>query len=119
MSESTFLRIDTLPPGFRGAIAVVLIDKLGGRESQILQDELAAAAGRFAWRLAVDFAAVSLLSSMGLGALVTLHRKCREERGVLAIYGLKPELVELLKITQLNRVLNVAPDVAGAMKAIA
>ena len=123
MADSSFVRIEPLPsdvvrPGGRAAIAVVTIEKVGGREAPILQHELTAAAEASRWRLAVDLTAVTLLSSIGLGALVALHKKSREESGAFVIFGVGKELMGVLKLTHLDRVLVISKDATAAMKAI-
>ncbi len=124
MSESSFIRVESLPPdcvrpGGRAAIAVVTVEKVGGREAPIVQQELTAAAEGAKWRLGVDFSGVTLLSSIGLGALVSIHKKAREEGGVLVVFGVGKEITEVLKLTHLDRVLTIVKDAAAAMKAIA
>jgi len=77
------------------------------------------AAEKAGWRLAINFTEVTLLSSMGLGALVTLQKRCREEKGVLVIFGLGKELAEVLALTHLDRVLKIVPDSESATKFLA
>lgn len=100
-------------------MAVVTCEKVGGREAPIVQQELAVAAELAGWRLVVDLGAVTMLSSIGLGALVTLHKRCREEGGVFVVCGIGKEIRELLKITHLDRVLTIVKDAAAGVKAVA
>lgn len=118
MNESTFLHVENNPPPARGALAVITCEKVGGREAPIVQQELTVAGESAGWRLAVDLAAVTMLSSIGLGALVMLHKKCREEGGVFVVCGIGKELRELLKITHLDRVLTIVKDAAAGVKAV-
>ncbi len=115
MTESAFVRLE---PSEWGVVADVVCERVGGREAPIVQQELLAAAEGNRWRIVVDLSLVTLLSSMGLGGLVTLNRRCRERSGAMAVCGLGTELLALLKLTHLDRVLTVAPDRAGAIKAI-
>jgi anti-sigma B factor antagonist len=123
MHESSFVRIEPLPadvvrPGGRASIAVVTIEKVGGREAPIVQQELTAAAEASRWRLAVDLSGVTLLSSIGLGALVAIHKRAKDEGGAFVIFGVGKELMGVLKLTHLDRVLGISKDAASAMKAI-
>jgi anti-sigma B factor antagonist len=113
MDDTTFLHCEAAG---RGVVARVRFEKVGGREAPILQEELLAAAGGFGWRLAIDLSEVTLLSSMGLGALVTLQKKCREEKGALVVFGLRKEVAEVLALTHLDRVIKIVPDLAAAKK---
>ncbi|MGE3107141.1 MAG: STAS domain-containing protein [Phycisphaerales bacterium] len=124
MAESSFTRVEPLPldvvrPGSRASIAVVTVDKVGGREAPIVQQELTAAAEASRWRLGIDLSGVTLLSSIGLGALVTLHKRAREEGGAVVIFGIGKELMDVLKLTHLDRVLSIVKDSSAATKAIA
>ena len=57
--------------------------------------------------LALDFAAVRYLSSQAIGILLTLHRKTVKSGGKLVLRGVGPQLMELLKITKLNRMFTI------------
>lgn len=124
MSGSSFIRVETLPPDFvrpggRAAIAVLTVEKVGGREAPIVQQELTAAAEASKWRLAVDCSGVTLLSSIGLGAFVSIHKKAKEEGGAFVIFNVGKEIMDVLKLTHLDRVLTITKDAASAIKAIA
>jgi len=119
MNDSTFIKIAHLPAGQRGAIAAVTVEKVGGREAPIVQEELIAAAAAAKWRLGVDLSGVTLLSSIGLGALVAIHKQCREQGGLLVVCGLGKELQDILKLTHLDRILRIVKDCDAATKAIA
>lgn len=116
MSESsTYLRLESTD---RAVVAVVQCEKVGGREAQILETELRKAASTRNWRLVIDLCEVTLLASMGLGLLVTMHKDAAANGGRLAICGLKPDIVALLRVTHLERVLKIHPDRAAALKAV-
>lgn len=115
MSEttSTFLAVEKTD---RALIASLLCEKVGQREAQILEAELKTAAPSRQWRLALDLTAVTVLASMGLGMLVTMHKECSAKGGRFAIFGLNGEISQLLKITHLERVLKIAADKDAAVK---
>ncbi|MFN7020643.1 MAG: STAS domain-containing protein [Phycisphaerales bacterium] len=106
----------TLDKTDRAIVAAIRTEKLGQREAQIIESELKSAAPSRQWRLALDLSEVTLLASMGLGMLVTLHKECSNNSGRLAIFGLSPDIQQLLKITHLERILKVAPDRDAAVK---
>lgn len=116
MSESsTHLAIETTD---RAVIAIVRSEKVGGREAQILETELRKAAPTRQWRMVIDLSDVTLLASMGLGLLVTMHKEASNNGGKVAICGLQPEIMQLLKVTHLERVLKIHPDRASALKSV-
>lgn len=113
--SSTHLSIDRTD---RALIAVVRTEKIGAREAEIVESELKAAAPSRQWRIAIDLSDVAMLASMGLGMLVTMHKQCNEQGGKLAIYGVRPEIATLLKITHLERVLKISSDRDAALKVV-
>lgn len=115
MSDSTHLAIQNTD---KAMLAVVRCEKVGGREAQILESDLRKAAPDRKWRMVIDLGEVTLLASMGLGMLVTMHKEAAANGGKLAICGLKPEIVQLLKVTHLERVLKIHPDREAALKAV-
>jgi anti-anti-sigma factor len=117
MSETsnTHLAVERTP---EAVVAVVRCEKVGGREAQILEADLRKAATAGRWRMVIDLAEVTLLASMGLGMLVTMHKEAAANGGKLAICGLRPEIQQLLKITHLERVLKIHDDRVAALKAV-
>lgn len=116
MSTSTFIKTE-MDSGV--VVARLLCEKVAERESQVLQAELSAAATPHKWKLALDCAEVMLLASVGLGMLVTLNKNAKAGGGKLAVFNLSKELMEVLKLTRLERVLLIAKDRAAAIKAVA
>ena len=57
--------------------------------------------------LLLDFAKVRYLSSQAIGILLTLHKKTKAAGGKLVLRGVGPQLMELLKLTKLNRVFTI------------
>lgn len=108
----------SVTPHDHAAIAIIKCEKVGAREAQILETELKEAAAKRKWRLVVDLAEVTMLASMGLGMLVTMHKECNAQGGKLAICGLRADIHQLLKVTHLDRVFKVLPDQAAATKAV-
>lgn len=116
MSEpSTHLSIENTD---RAVVAVFRCEKVGARESQIIDEELRKAAPARGWRMVLDLKEVTLLASMGLGLLVTMNKEVGSHGGKLAICGLSPDIVQLLKVTHLERVLKIHPDRDAAIKAV-
>lgn len=115
MAESTYVRVEKLPGG-QCTVAAVIFEKVGSREAPIVQQELYTAGENGRWRLVVDLSAVTLLASMGLGALVSLHKRCKEESGAMVVCGVGKDLHALLKLTHLDRVFKICEDRTAAIK---
>ena len=101
------------------ALAEVKCEKVGAREAQIIEQEIRKYAPPRKWRVAIDLSQVTMLASMGLGMLVSMHKSCQQEGGKLVVCGLSDELIQLLKLTHLERVLRIVPNKDEALKALA
>ena len=66
-------------------------------------------------KIVVEFRGVTFLASQMLGVLVTLDYKARAIKGKVVLCGLQPKLMEVFKITGLDRRLSFAADEAAAM----
>lgn len=119
MGESTHVHVETVP-ALCGHIAAarIVCPKVGERESEIVQDELSAAGEKHHWRLIVDFSSVTMLTSVGLGVLVTVLQRARKGGGMLALYNVSKELTDILRLTHLDRILTIVPDRDAAIKAV-
>ncbi|MCK4660144.1 MAG: STAS domain-containing protein [Phycisphaerae bacterium] len=58
---------------------------------------------RNAKRIVLDFSSVKFLASSGLGMLLNLRKKVSAAGGVVVICGLRPELLKVFTITNLDR----------------
>jgi len=67
-------------------------------------------------RFLIDFAQTGYIDSSGLGALVTLARKIREDGGDLRLSGLNEDLRSLFELTKLDTLFAISetPDQALA-----
>lgn len=55
----------------------------------------------------LDFGKVRYLSSQAIGMIISLHRKISQSQGTLELTGVSPQLLQLLKITKLDRMLKI------------
>ncbi|MBL0926273.1 MAG: STAS domain-containing protein [Phycisphaerales bacterium] len=100
------------------AVGRVMCHQVAAREAQVIQEEMTAAGPGAAHRLVVDFSSVTMLASMGIGMLVSINKVCKEKGGRMAICCLRPELLEVLKLTKLDRFFTITKDRASAVKAV-
>jgi anti-anti-sigma factor len=59
--------------------------------------------------LIVDLNEVKYIDSSGLSALLIANRLCNEKRGTLVLCGITEHVMKLIKISQLEKVLNILP----------
>lgn len=113
-AASSYLQVR---PGPGAAVARILREKVSEYEADIIRNEALAAIDAGSTRLALDLSEVQLLTSAGLGALITLDRECRARKGRLVLFGVSDQLLSLLKVTRLDRVFSIKPDEAAALAA--
>jgi len=103
----------------REGITLITLD--GGLDSATLRslregiDQLLGA-GRC--RILLDCAKLTYVSSAGIGAIVSLHRRVQETGGQLWIAGATGAVFEVLKLMNLGSILNLSDDVELATEAM-
>lgn len=68
-------------------------------------------------KILLNFGNVEFLSSAALGKLITLHKKVVEAKGRLKLCLIRPELFEVFKITQLNKLFEIHGEEQEALGA--
>lgn len=56
-----------------------------------------------------NFNECNFIDSTGLGALVSIYKKCVEKNGSIKLKSLKPEVEKLFKLTRLDKVFEICP----------
>jgi len=70
-------------------------------------------------RLILDFEKVQYLSSQAIGIVLTLNKKLTAlKNSKFVLCGVGPKLLELLKITRLDRILTIKPTQREALKVL-
>ncbi|MBA3707816.1 MAG: STAS domain-containing protein [Planctomycetes bacterium] len=65
--------------------------------------------------LVIDAGDIGYLSSAMLGKLVALFKAIKAAKGRMAIGGVKPSLMPLFKVTQLDKIITFYPDAGQAV----
>lgn len=63
----------------------------------------------------VDCSALSILSSTGIGVLLMLHARMKQQGGDVRLCGLRGIIVQVLQLAKLDRMFELYPDVGQAM----
>jgi anti-sigma B factor antagonist len=66
-------------------------------------------------KLLLDFASVDHLSSAALGMLINANNRVREKSGQLRLTHIKPQILEVFKITKLDKLFRILPARAEAL----
>ena len=69
-------------------------------------------------RLVVNLSEVRMVTSAGLGKMITLHRKMHRHQGNVVFCHLQAAVEEVLHTSRLITYLQVAPDVESALAAL-
>jgi anti-sigma B factor antagonist len=63
-----------------------------------------------------DFDRVEYLSSNALGMLIGLQRRIAQRKGRLKLAGIRPEVMEVFRITKLDTVFDIYKDASSAIE---
>jgi anti-sigma B factor antagonist len=66
-------------------------------------------------KVLVDFDGVLYLSSSALGKLISLKRKVEENSGTIKMCRIKPEIMEVFRITKLDTIFDIYADLESAL----
>lgn len=55
----------------------------------------------------LDFSKCDFIDSTGLGAIVSIYKKCVEKGGSIKIKSLNPEVEKLFRLTRLHKVFEI------------
>lgn len=67
-------------------------------------------------KLLLDFANVDHLSSAALGMLINANNRIKQRNGQLRLANIKAQIYEVFVITKLNKLFQILPDRAQALK---
>ena len=103
-------------------VSDISILQLEGRLDAVTAQELKSAQRQLVSQefptMILDLAAVPFIDSSGLAALVSGLRLTREVGGTLKLAGLADEPATVLKLTRLDRVFELYPDVTTALASL-
>jgi anti-anti-sigma factor len=68
--------------------------------------------------VAVDLSRVPRIDASGCAALISLRRDVRGRRGKLCLFALAAEVRLVLEVMQVHLILDIAPDLEGAIAAL-
>jgi anti-sigma B factor antagonist len=96
----------------------LLEEKLDSLVSPVLKTELITYAAEGIKNLILDLSQVKYVDSSGLSAILTGNRVYTNEGGIMVIIGVNDHVKKLIKISQLDTVLNILPMKEEAVDAI-
>lgn len=100
-----------------GAVLRILDHKLHELEATQLVAEFKAYLNNSGKRLIVmDYTDVEFVSSAGLGAMITISRTVSELEGKMVLTGISDNIMQVMKLTKLDRLLSIEKTLAKAQK---
>lgn len=116
MAESSYTKIENI----NGVtLAAITLEKVSDREAPIVQNEVVNGSLGTKHRIALDLSAVHMLTSAGIGMLVTLHKTAKGAGGAFCAFGIRPDIMQVLKLTNLHKLVVIAETRDAAMKKVA
>lgn len=116
MNDSQRIKTETVR---NGVVAHLLTEKVTDYEASVLTPELMHIAENSRWRIVLDMTKVALLASAGIRVLISLETRCKKEKGKFVITGLSSELLDLIKMTRLDKLFTIAKDPKAAAESLA
>ena len=69
-------------------------------------------------RIVMDYTEVEFVSSAGLGAMITTSRVAVEGGGKIVLTGINENVMQVMKLTKLDRLLKIEKTLAKAQKVV-
>ena len=99
-------------------ILTLEVDKLDSLQAPALKSELVTIANSGTTSLILNMSTVKYTDSSGLSALLVGNRIVQEDGGIFVLANLSDHTTKLIKISQLDSVLNILPTVEEAVDAV-
>jgi anti-anti-sigma factor len=100
------------------SILVLQEEKLDSPLSPALKSEFVTLNAEGIKNIIIDLSEVKYVDSSGLSALLVGNRIYSEDGGIFILAALNDHVMKLIKISQLNNVLNILPTVEEAIDAV-
>lgn len=115
MADSSYTKVENI----NGVtLALITLEKVSDREAPIVQNEVINGSLGTKHRIVLDLSPVHMLTSAGIGMLVTLHKTAKGAGGAFCAFGIRPEIMQVLKLTNLHRLVTIAESKDAAVKKV-
>jgi len=84
-------------------------EKLNTLNAPDLKSELLVLNAEGFRNIILDLSAITFIDSSGLSAILVANRLCKDSHGTLVVTGLHPNVIKLVKISQLDSILTILP----------
>ena len=94
-------------------VTIRVVRQLVGADHDDLQRLVSEQLAQEAVEFIIDFADAGYIDSRGLGGLVAVSKRIREQRGGLCLVNLNPDLRQLFALTSLDHLFDFGPGGGG------
>lgn len=115
MKEASIIEVGTIDGVTIGRVTCPHISE---REGAVIIAETVPTIHTTHGKVALDLSDVSMISSSGLGALISLAKEAKAAGGTLVTFGLNKDIQNLMKITRLDKLFTSKADQNAAIKAL-
>ena len=98
------------------AVYTVQEEKLNSLVSPELKSEFLFANNNGIKNIVLDLSSTLYCDSSGLSAILVGNRLCKSAQGTFVITGVRESVEKLIKISQLDQVLNITPSIEEAVE---
>ena len=100
------------------AVIQVMVEKLDASNASELKSELLILNKNGVNSMVLDLTKTRYCDSSGLSSILTANRLCKETNGTFVLAGLQKNVMDMIRIAQLDRVLNITETVSQAQDLI-
>lgn len=109
----------SLDVGREGSVTVLALrGSITTEHAEALEQRCAALIAEGSPRIVVDLSDLHYVNSAGLAVFIEAHRSCRDRGGRLVLSHPRDAIAQLLRVTHLDRLFEVFPDVATARRSL-
>lgn len=101
-----------------GATIQANVERLNAQNAPELKSELVLLNNKGINNIILDMSATKFCDSSGLSALLLGNRLCKDTNGKFVLCGLQPNVKKMIQIAQLDKVIPLEENHAGAVDAI-
>ncbi len=109
------LKLEVEPRG--DAMVVRMVGSANMVAAADLKDQLLDLVARGPRRIVLDMSRLAFICSVGLSGIIAAHLRCRRNKGEITVAAPPPDILDLLRVTNLTRLFPVHPSVEAALAA--
>lgn len=101
-----------------GKCVLRLSGRIDAATAPVLEKKIEDYSQEYKFRVALDFTNVDYLSSAGMRLLLAATKKMKSKEGILAIFEVGDEVLEIIKMAGFERILNIHPNEKQALDSL-